>query len=86
MVGGAVKHQQDILPGKLSRQDVQKPGSLVLPAGFDKNDNLDGWWEAIIVCVDDGEFLVRWQGYPYEPRSSRGQEYIALHNPKITGV
>jgi hypothetical protein len=24
MVGGAVKHQQDILPGKLSRRDVQE--------------------------------------------------------------
>lgn len=63
-----------------------KPGSLVLAAGFDKNDNLDGWWEAIIVRVDDGEFLVRWQGYPNEPRSSRSQEYIALLHPKITGV
>ncbi len=63
-----------------------KPGSLVLAAGFDKNDNLDGWWEAIIVRIDDGEFLVRWQGYPNEPRSSRSQEYIALLHPKITGV
>jgi hypothetical protein len=26
-----------------------KPGSLVLAAGFDEEDNLDGWWEAIIV-------------------------------------
>jgi hypothetical protein len=55
-----------------------KPGSLVLP--------VDGWWEAIIVRVDDGEFLVRWKGYPNEPRSSRSQEYIALLHPKITGV
>ncbi|PNE10184.1 MAG: hypothetical protein CR217_15780 [Beijerinckiaceae bacterium] len=59
-----------------------KPGSLVLAAGFDKNDNLEGWWEAIIVRVDDREFLVRWQGYPNEPRSSRSQEYIALLHPK----
>jgi hypothetical protein len=63
-----------------------KPGSLVLAAAFDKNDNLDGWWEAIIVRVDDGEFLVRWKGYPNEPRASRSQEYIALLHPKITGV
>ncbi len=55
-----------------------KPGSLVLAAGFDKNDNLDGWWEAIIVRVDDGEFLVRWRDEPNEPKSSRSQEYIAL--------
>jgi hypothetical protein len=63
-----------------------KPGALVLAAGFDKNDNLDGWWEAIIVRIDDGEFLVRWKGYPNEPRSNRSQEYIALLHPKITGV
>ncbi|MGH7841715.1 MAG: hypothetical protein ACREQT_09340 [Candidatus Binataceae bacterium] len=57
----------------------------VLAAGSDKNDNLDGWWEAIIVRVDDVEFLVRWRGYPNEPRASRSQEYIALLHPKITG-
>ncbi len=37
-----------------------KPGSLVLAAGFDEQYNLAGWWEAIIVRIDDGEFLVRW--------------------------
>ena len=26
-----------------------KPGALVLAAGFDEQDNLAGWWEAIIV-------------------------------------
>jgi hypothetical protein len=37
-----------------------KLGSLVLAAAFDEQDNLDGWWEAVIVRIDDGEFLVRW--------------------------
>ena len=63
-----------------------KPGALVLAACFDEQDNLDGWWEAIIVRVDDGEFLVRWRDYPKEPAASRSQEYIALLHPKITGV
>ena len=36
-------------------------GALVLAAGFDEEDNLAGWWEAIIVKVDDDEFLVRWR-------------------------
>jgi hypothetical protein len=31
-----------------------KPGALVLAAGFDERDNLAGWWEAIIVRIDDG--------------------------------
>jgi hypothetical protein len=63
-----------------------KPGSLVLAAGFDEQDNLAGWWEAIVVRVDDGEFLVRWRDYPKEPRVSRSQEYIALLHPKLTGL
>jgi hypothetical protein len=61
-----------------------KPGSLVLAAGFDEQDNLAGWWEAIIVRVDDGEFLVRWRDDPKEPRVSRSREYIALLHPKLT--
>jgi len=63
-----------------------KPGSLVLAAGFDEQDNLAGWWEAIIVCVDDGEFLVRWRDDPKEPRVSRSHEYVALLHPKLTGL
>jgi hypothetical protein len=63
-----------------------KPGALVLAAAFDEQDNLDGWWDAVIVRIDDGEFLVRWRDYPKEPRVSRSHEYIALLHPKITGV
>jgi hypothetical protein len=44
-----------------------KPGTLVLAAGFDEEDNLAGWWEAVIVRIDDGEFLVRWRDDPNEP-------------------
>jgi hypothetical protein len=62
-----------------------KPGTLVLAAGFDEEDNLAGWWEAVIVRIDDGEFLVRWRDEPNEPRASRSQEYIALLHPKLTG-
>jgi hypothetical protein len=59
-----------------------KPGSLVLAAGFDEQDNLAGWWEAIIVRVDD----VRWRDEHNEPRASRSHEYIALLHPKLTGL
>jgi hypothetical protein len=48
-----------------------KPGSLVLAAGFDEQDNLAGWWEAIILRIDDGEFLVRWRDEPNLPTASR---------------
>jgi hypothetical protein len=60
-----------------------RPGSLVLAAGFDEEDNLDGWWEAIIVRIDDGEFLVRWRDEPNLPTASRTKEYIALLHPMI---
>jgi hypothetical protein len=61
-----------------------KPGSLVLAAGFDDDDNLDGWWEAIIIRIDDGEFLVRWRDEPNLPLASRTREYIALMHPMMT--
>jgi hypothetical protein len=61
-----------------------KPGALVLAAGFDDEDNLAGWWEAIIVRMDDGEFLVRWQDEPKEPLANRSREYIALLHPKLS--
>jgi hypothetical protein len=63
-----------------------KPSSLVLAAGFDEQDNLAGWWEAIIVCIDDGEFPVRWRDDPNEPRVSRSREYIALLHLRLTGL
>jgi ParB-like nuclease domain len=70
--------------GDLWRQ--LKPGSLVFAAGFDEQDNLDGWWEAIIVRIDDGEFLVRWRDEPDQPRASRSREFIALLHPRLTGL
>ena len=60
--------------------------AMVAAAAFDEQDNLDGWWEAVIVRIDHGEFLVRWRDYPKEPRVSRSHEYIALLHPKLTGV
>jgi hypothetical protein len=61
-----------------------KPGALVLAAGFDEHDQLAGWWEAIIVRIDDGEFLVRWRDEPNLPVASRSREYIALLHPIMT--
>jgi hypothetical protein len=61
-----------------------KPGALVLAAGFDDDDNPAGWWEAIIVKVDDGEFLIRWRDAPNEPRVSLSREYIALLHPGLS--
>jgi hypothetical protein len=56
------------------------PDSLVLAAGFDEEDSFAGWWESIIVCIGDGERLVRWRDEPNEPAASRSKEY----HPVIT--
>jgi hypothetical protein len=59
-----------------------KPGTLVLAAGFDEQDNLAGWWEAIIVRVDDDKFLVRWRDDRNEPPAAATN--IALLKPDLT--
>lgn len=61
-----------------------KLGSLVLAAGFDEQDNLDGWWEAIMVRVDDRKFLVRWRDDSNDPTVSRRREHIALLYLELT--
>jgi hypothetical protein len=83
-LASGAKSASETISADLWRQLM--PGSLVLAAGFDEEDNLAGWWEAIIVRVDDGEFLVRWRDEPDEPRASRSREYIALLHPNITGA
>jgi hypothetical protein len=60
-----------------------KPGSLVLAAWFDKRRNVDGWWEAIVVSIDDDEFLLRWRDDPKQ-RISRSREHVALLHPTLT--
>jgi hypothetical protein len=75
----------ETLPATISADlwNQLKPGSLVLAAGFDDEDNLNGWWEAIILRIDDGEFLVRWRDEPNLPTASRTRKYIALLHPTM---
>jgi len=44
---------------------------------------LSCWWEAVIVRVDEGEFLVRWRDEPNEPRVGRSHEYFTLNSPAL---
>ncbi len=60
-----------------------KPGSLVLAAWFNKKDKLNGWWEAIIVSMDENEFLVHWRDNPGD-KFSRSRKHIALLHPQLT--
>ena len=60
-----------------------KPGDLVLAAGFDDEDNLEGWYPAVVVKKDDGEYVVRWRDFPGEPNVSRTAEYLSLLHPQL---
>ena len=76
-----ILHAGDILAIDLGNAPHVLAPRLQLVLG---QDNLAGWWEAVIVRIDDGEFLVRWRDDPKEPRVSRGQEYIAFFIRSVT--
>lgn len=58
--------------------DALKPNDLVLAADLDKSGVPDGWYEAVIVQVDDGSFTLRWVDYGHEGLVRRQRRHIAL--------
>jgi hypothetical protein len=41
----------------------------------------DGWWEAIVVAVENDQLLLRWRDYPRQPCVRRGRLGVALLPP-----
>jgi hypothetical protein len=41
----------------------------------------DGWWEAIVVAVENDQLLLRWRDYPRQPCVRRGRFEVALLPP-----
>ena len=41
----------------------------------------DGWWEAIVVAVENEQLLLRWRDYPRQPCVRRGRREVALLPP-----
>jgi hypothetical protein len=41
----------------------------------------DGWWEAIVVAVENDQLLLRWRDYPRQPCVRRGRFDVALLPP-----
>ena len=41
----------------------------------------DGWWEAIVVAVENDQLLLRWRDYPRQPCVRRGRIDVALLPP-----
>jgi len=55
-------------------------GSLVLASDFDIAGERSGWWEAIILGVEDGTYLLRWRE-PSEGIIRRKRHQLALLHP-----
>ena len=51
-----------------------KVGSLVLV----QQSVEDGWWEAIVISIQDANVTIRWRDYPGEPGVTRRRDQIAL--------
>ena len=41
----------------------------------------DGWWEAIVVAVENDQLLLRWRDYPRQPCVRRSRLEVALLPP-----
>ena len=41
----------------------------------------EGWWEAIVVAVENEHLLMRWRDYPRLPCVRRGRRQVALLLP-----
>jgi hypothetical protein len=61
--------------------DTLKPCDLVLAADLDKNGEPDGWYEATIMKIENGVYVVRWYYEPTMPFVRLRRQHIALMYP-----
>jgi hypothetical protein len=59
-------------------------GDLVLAAEEDDDSGkyLAGWWEAVIVAIDNGSCILGWRDYPDEGLFQRHRQHIAMLPPE----
>src|SRR5215207_319475 len=41
----------------------------------------DGWWEAVVLAIENDQLLLRWRDYPRQPCVRRGRSEVALLPP-----
>src|SRR5829696_532569 len=41
----------------------------------------DGWWEAVVLAIENDQLLLRWRDYPRQPCVRRGRFEVALLPP-----
>ncbi|MFD0461631.1 hypothetical protein ACFQY9_06785 [Microvirga aerilata] len=69
-----------VAPARPLPQDFDEvgPGSLVLA----RDDESEGWYEAIVVLAQGEHFWLRWRDYPRERQIQRNRSQLALLYPK----
>src|SRR5215207_5292167 len=84
-VSETLAKQADTDPGVVRNEASSRPesweairvGDLVIAHESPE----DGWWEAIVVAVENDQLLLRWRDYPRQPCVRRGRFEVALLPP-----
>jgi hypothetical protein len=84
-VSETLAKQADTDPGVIRNEASSRPesweairvGDLVIAHESPE----DGWWEAIVVAVENDQLLLRWRDYPRQPCVRRGRFEVALLPP-----
>jgi hypothetical protein len=67
-----------VVPGLPVSWDTLAPGHLVIAQ---EENAEDGWWEAVIVEIEEDKLTLRWRDYPKQPKVQRYRTAIALLDP-----
>ena len=84
-VSETLAKQADTDPGVIRNEASSRPesweairvGDLVIAHESPE----DGWWEAIVVAVENDQLLLRWRDYPRQPCVRRSRFEVALLPP-----
>src|SRR5215207_8075535 len=84
-VSETLAKQADTDPGVIRNEASSRPesweairvGDLVIAHESPE----DGWWEAIVVAIENDQLLLRWRDYPRQPCVRRGRFEVALLPP-----
>jgi hypothetical protein len=84
-VSETLAKQADTDPGVIRNEASSRPesweairvGDLVIAHESPE----DGWWEAIVVAVENDQLLLCWRDYPRQPCVRRGRFDVALLPP-----
>jgi hypothetical protein len=84
-VSETLAKQADTDPGVIRNEASSRPesweairvGDLVIAHESPE----DGWWEAVVLAIENDQLLLRWRDYPRQPCVRRGRFEVALLPP-----